>query len=204
MNGLFNCVTLSCRRKPRDLAHSLSSKACHVRANVPAILSFNFALIRQAKGYRCREWLTAMNARRAGWGGPNRAREPHGLAADPQYRLHEAWNAPCVPGQRHRPPGDAGAHGKALQQTWEALSRLKAWQHSLSKLRKSGSCCDAEVDASLKIMQMEEHLFPGLLTFGEGAGMATAESGEGALQIELSRFLPTLLESQVPHSSTTC
>ena len=54
----------------------------------------------------------------------------------------------------------------------------------------------------LPIMQMKEHLFPGLLTFGEDAGAASAESGEGALQIELSRFLPTLLEAQVTHSST--
>ncbi len=55
----------------------------------------------------------------------------------------------------------------------------------------------------LPITQMEEHLFPGLMTFGEDAGAASGESGKGALQIELSRFLPTLLEAQVTHPSTS-
>ena len=157
-------------------------------------------MISQADHYKYREWLIAMNARYAGWGGPNRARQPDGLAADPQYRIHKTWDAPCVPGERRRPPGNAGAHRKSLQQTWEALHHMNAWQNSLSKLCKRRPSCDAEADVPsrpLAIMQIEKHLFPGLLTFGEDAGMTSAESGEGALQIELSRFLPTLLESQV-------
>lgn len=46
-------------------------------------------------------------------------------------------------------------------------------------------------------MQIEQQLFPGLLMFGEDAGSAGAEPAEGALQIALAHFLPTLLAAQV-------
>lgn len=46
-------------------------------------------------------------------------------------------------------------------------------------------------------VQIEQQLFPGLLMFGEDAGSAGAEPAEGALQIALAHFLPTLLAAQV-------
>ena len=46
-------------------------------------------------------------------------------------------------------------------------------------------------------MQIEQQLFPSLQMFGEAAGFAGSESGEGALQIALARALPALLKAQV-------
>ena len=46
-------------------------------------------------------------------------------------------------------------------------------------------------------MQIEQQLFPGLLMFGVDTGSAGAEPAEGALQIALAHFLPTLLTAQV-------
>lgn len=46
-------------------------------------------------------------------------------------------------------------------------------------------------------MQIEQQLFPSIQMFGDSAGSAGAESGEGALQIALARLLPALLKAQV-------
>ena len=45
--------------------------------------------------------------------------------------------------------------------------------------------------------RLSSSCFPGLLMFGVDTGSAGAEPAEGALQIALAHFLPTLLTAQV-------
>ncbi len=61
----------------------------------------------------------------------------------------------------------------------------------------AGVSWSSRVPAQTIAAQLEKQLFPGLLMFGEGAGLAGAEPAEGALQIALAQFLPTLLAAQV-------